>query len=73
MQQSLIFGTLHSGLFANVGKHNTPTPSAILPCGAAVSSVSLQWTFGHVWAAGSSRAAAAVGQRLPLSALAGKR
>lgn len=38
-----------------------------------MSSVSLQWTFGHVWTAGSSRAAAAVGQRLPLSALAGAR
>lgn len=41
--------------------------------GVAVGSVSLQWTFGHVWTAGSSRAAAAVGQRLPLSALAGAR
>lgn len=41
--------------------------------GVAMSSVSLQWTFGHVWTAGSSRAAAAVGQRLPLYALAGTR
>lgn len=31
VQQSLNLGTLHLGLLANVGKHNTPTPSAVLP------------------------------------------
>lgn len=42
----------------------------IFASGAAVSSFSLHWAFGHVGAAGRSRAAAAVGQRLPLSSSA---
>lgn len=68
------FQDLALGPVCQCGKTQHTHTLRYFASGAAVSSVSLQWTFGHVWAAGTSKAAsAAVGQRLPLSALAGPR